>query len=88
MNSDQAFMQKWLKRLRKDLSQSGRLTELTMHLADNDPERAELWRTKVRAILDEEEKAGTEFVLAVDRWITLKPKATKGPASNDQLDLL
>lgn len=88
MNKDQAFMQKWLKRLRKDLTQSGRLTELTMHLAGNNPDKAELWRAKIRAILEEEEKPSTEFVLAVDRWVTLKPKSTKGNKADNQLDLL
>lgn len=81
-------MQKWLKRLRKDLTQSGRLTELCMHLAENDLEKADLWRGKIRAILDEEEKASTDFVLAVDRWVTLKPKSAKNNGADDQMDLL
>lgn len=91
MNNDQPFMSKWLTRLRKDLLRSGSLTELTLHLAKHSKPAAsaEEWRTVIHSILDDEQKPDSDFVLAVDQWISQRNKSTKSAITdNDQLDLL
>ena len=85
-------MSKWLTRLRKDLLRSGSLTELSLHLAKNSKmnHSPEKWKQSIRAILDEEQKPNSEFLLAVDQWISQRSqlKSTQQITQNDQLDLL
>jgi|GEM_PF-2147829 len=85
-------MSKWLTRLRKDLLRSGSLTELSLHLAkysqpSNSPEE---WKQSIRAILDDQQKPDSDFVLAVDQWISQRNQSSssKSSSNNDQLDLL
>ena len=87
MNKDQALIQKWLIRLRKDLANSGRLTELSLHLSQDSNINLENWQKTIRSILEEETKPTTELILAIDRWITLRKKKSTTQES-DQLDLL
>lgn len=84
-------MSKWLTRLRKDLLRSGSLTELSLHLAKHSkPAASESeWKNVIHSILDEDQKADSDFVLAVDQWISQRSKTTKSSETNDdQLDLL
>lgn len=92
MAAEHPFMSKWLTRLRKDLLRSGSLTELSLHLAktsslESDPDK---WKVSIRAILDAEKKPDSDFVLAVDQWITQRglSSSKKSPSKDDQLDLL
>ncbi|MGJ8656526.1 MAG: hypothetical protein ACSHX6_08740 [Akkermansiaceae bacterium] len=91
MAADQPFMSKWLTRLRKDLLRSGSLTELSLHLAKNSSPKfsPEEWQLSIRFILNEEQKPHSDFVLAVDQWISQRSKTNQKTNSNDdQLDLL
>ena len=84
-------MSKWLTRLRKDLLRSGSLTELSLHLAKNSSPKfsPEEWKLSIHSILNEEQKPDSDFVLAVDQWISQRNKAQQTKSSNDdQLDLL
>lgn len=85
-------MSKWLTRLRKDLQRSGSITELSLHLAKNSSHRIspEEWKQSIRAILDNEEKPDSDFVLAVDQWISQRGQSNsnKASANEDQLDFL
>lgn len=88
--TDQPFMNKWLTRLRKDLLRSGSLTELSFHLAKNSKSDPEQWKQTIRSILDEDQKPDSDFVLAVDQWITQRGQSVhkKSAPNDDQLDLL
>lgn len=80
-------MKKWLNRLRKDLSRSGSLTELSMYLAKNSSIDVPTWQQNIRKILDEELHASTDFVLAVDSWVAQRSKKAN-ENQGEQLDLL
>ena len=94
MALDQPFMSKWLTRLRKDLLRSGSLTELSLYLAKHSSPKlsSNEWKRYIHAILDKEKKPDSNFVLAVDQWISQRNKASQKPQVNqhhdDQLDLL
>ena len=90
MKNDQPFMSKWLTRLRKDLLRSGSLTELSLHLAQHSKPvaTANEWKTVIHSILDEEQKPDSDFVLAVDQWISQRNKSVSPTTNEDQLDLL
>jgi len=83
-------MSKWLTRLRKDLLRSGSLTELSLHLAQHSKPAATAneWKTVIHSILDEEQKPDSDFVLAVDQWISQRNKSISPTTNEDQLDLL
>lgn len=84
-------MSKWLTRLRKDLLRSGSLTELSLHLAKHSKPAASAaeWKAVIHSILNEEQKPDSDFVLAVDQWISQRNKTIKPSGINDdQLDLL
>jgi len=87
---DKPFMSKWLTRLRKDLSRSGSLTELSFHLSKNSETSPEQWQQTIRSILEKDQKPDSYFVLAVDQWITQRGQSSskKSSSHDDQLDLL
>ena len=81
------MMQKWLTRLRKDLSRSGSLTELSMHLAKRSSTDVPTWQQNIRRILEGEMHASTDFVLAVDSWVAQRSQKSNDK-NGEQLDLL
>lgn len=88
-------MSKWLTRLRKDLLRSGSLTELSLHLEKNSTPKfsAQEWQLSIRSIINEEQKPDSDFVLAVDQWISQRNIAAnktskRNHPDDDQLDLL
>jgi len=87
---DQTFMSKWLTRLRKDLLRSGSLTELSLYLAKNSSPTlsSEEWKKSIHSILDDNQKPNSDFVLAVDQWVSQRSQSSSTPTNNDQLDLL
>ncbi len=83
-------MSKWLTRLRKDLLRSGSLTELSLHLAKHSKPAASIdeWKHVIHSILDENQKPDSDFVLAVDQWISQRSiSANSTDPDDEQLDL-
>lgn len=61
------FLETWLRRIRKHLSGSGRISELAIILARVEPQLSqEDWRSKLQAIYQGEEEPNVELLTQID----------------------
>ena len=61
------FLEAWLRRTRKQLSGSGRITELALILArDGSPFSQDDWRLKLQAIFQGNEEPSMELLIQID----------------------
>jgi hypothetical protein len=60
------YLEAWLKRTRKQLMASGRLSELVLILSKAGDFTQGEWRTKLQRILNGDEKPGFEIITRVD----------------------
>ncbi len=61
------FLEAWLRRTRKQLSGSGRITELSLILARDEPQFSQdNWRMKLQAIFQGDEEPSMEFLTQID----------------------
>lgn len=80
------FLETWLRRTRKQLSSSGRISELAWILSRSDPRLSrEDWRVKLQAICHGNEEPDLEFLTRID---SLLAKPTNKVPSEVAGDLL
>lgn len=79
------YLDAWLKRTRRELSSSGRLSEIGLILSGKLGGEAGEWRERMRSILAGEEEPGLELLTEIDS-ILAKP-AQAAPAASRQADL-
>lgn len=79
------YLDAWLKRTRRELSTSGRLSEIAMILAAKEGGDAGQWRERLREILGGEEEPGLELLTEIDS-ILAKP-SKPSPAAGMEADL-
>jgi len=72
----------WLRRLRRELAPSGRLTELALQLAAGDGRDPDHWRRELRAILDAERPPTLDEITAIDALIALPGEPSPGPSTS------
>ena len=60
------YLDTWLKRTGRELSVSGRLSELTMILSTKKGGSADQWRERLQRILSREEEPGFELLTEID----------------------
>jgi hypothetical protein len=79
------FLEAWMKRTRKQLSGSGRISELALILARDAPRFThDEWRLKLQAIYQGDEEPNLEFLTQIDSLLA-KPS---GKIFADQVDTL
>lgn len=75
------FLATWLRRTRKQLSSSGRVSELAWILARDEPQLSQdEWRVKLQAIFQGNEEPDLEFLTQIDSLLS-KPSG-KGFSEN------
>lgn len=79
------YLDAWLKRTGKELSASGRLSELVMILATRNGSDSQEWRERLRRILDKEDEPGFELLTEIDT-ILARP-ARVASIDNKEADL-
>lgn len=80
-----SYLDTWLRRTRKQLTTSGRLTQVASVLAAQDGSPAAHWEESLRAILDGETSPGIDVLTRIDAILAGTPKAVPDGQS-EQLD--
>jgi len=60
------YLERWLRRTRKQLSASGRLTELAIVLAGDGTDTQKEWRSRLQEILDGKNEPSLELLTRID----------------------
>ena len=81
-----SYLDSWLRRTRRELARSGRLSELVFILANEDSVSPIIWRKRLQGILDGEEEPKFELLTKIDS-ILAHPADAADKISN-QVDLL
>lgn len=79
------YLESWLRRTRKQLSSSGRLSEIAFVLAEGDSKEQEAWRSRIQKILDGEIEPEMDLVMRIDSLLA-KPSVSQN-ALEGHLDL-
>lgn len=79
------YLDAWLRRLGKQLSVSGRLSELVIILSEGRKADHDVWRKRLQRILDREEEPDPELLMKID--LILAPPSTRQPAKDEGGDL-
>ena len=72
------YLDAWLKRAGKQLSASGRLSELVVILSEGKVADQEFWRKRLQRILDREEEPDPELLMKID-LILAPPSRQRSP---------
>jgi hypothetical protein len=78
---ERPYLESWLRRMRKQLAGSGRLTELALILSREEGNTPDHWSTYLRDVLDEVETPSLDLLTRIDALLA-RPVAT--PAQEDQ----
>lgn len=79
------YLEAWLRRTRKQLSGSGRLTELSMILGADGSITQNEWRSRLQAILDGKDEPSLELLTRIDSLLAKATGGTKIPDTSDDL---
>lgn len=63
---DRPYLESWLRRTRKQLAGSGRLSEVALILSKEDGDSPERWSQCIRDILDERTTPSLDFLTRID----------------------
>lgn len=78
------FLDAWLKRIGRELSISGSLSELVLILSRKQGGDPDQWRMRLQRILSKEEEPSFELLTAID---SILARPAKGSSSEDMEDL-
>jgi hypothetical protein len=78
---DRPYLESWLRRTRKQLSVSGRLTEMSMHLAREEGNTPSHWATFLREVLDGDIVPSLDLLTRMDLNLA---KPAKSQSLSDQ----
>ncbi len=67
---DRPYFDNWLRRTRKQLMASGRLTELALILSHEDGGSQESWRIRLRELIEGVEMPGLDFLTHLDKLLS------------------
>lgn len=79
-SSDRPYVQAWLKRVGRQLSGSGRVTQVAMALSMRQGGEREEWSRKLRDILSGKTKPGAQLIADIDQ-ILAKPSPPSSPCN-------
>lgn len=71
------YLDAWLKRTRRELAGSGRLSEAAMILGKNEAGNTEEWRARLLRILEGEEVPGFDLVTEIDSVLARPARVTR-----------
>jgi len=77
------YFEAWLRRTRKQLSVSGRISQMAHHLFEEDGVSAEEWQRKLRGLIDGRIPPTFELISKVDSLLT----ACSNPSPEDDSQL-
>lgn len=77
--SRKPFLDAWLKRTGRELSVSGRLSELVLILSRKKGGDPEQWRERLQRILNREEDPGFELLTEIDSILARPSKGSPDP---------
>ena len=78
-SSRKPYLDAWLKRTGRELSASGRLSELVLILSRKKGGDPEQWRERLQRILSREEDPGFELLTEIDSLLA-RPSKASAPA--------
>jgi hypothetical protein len=78
---ERPYLESWLRRARKQLAASGRLSELALILARQEGGTAEHWSALVRGILDEQATPSLDLLTRIDAVLA---KPVERPTASEQ----
>ena len=81
---DRPYLENWLRRTRKQLSGSGRLTEVALILSREEGNTPAHWSTYLRDVLDEVETPSLDLLTRIDALLA-RPVAKDKPAEQPGL---
>ena len=79
------YLDAWLKRAGKQLSASGRLSELVVILSEGRAADENYWRKRLQRILDREEEPDPELLMRID--LILAPPSRNALPEDEGRDL-
>lgn len=78
-NGQKPYFEAWLKRTRKQLAPSGRLSEIAWILSREDGSGYEEWRSRLRGLLEGGELPSLELLTKIDSLLAgSKPSSDSG----------
>ena len=78
---ERPYLESWLRRMRKQLAGSGRLTELALILSREEGNTPGYWSSFLRDVLDEVETPSLDLLTRID---ALLARPVANPAEEDQ----
>ncbi|MCW1914430.1 hypothetical protein OJ996_12650 [Luteolibacter sp. GHJ8] len=81
---DRPYLETWLRRTRKQLAASGRLSEIALILSREDGNTATHWSTYLREVLEEEVTPSLDLLTRIDAILA---KPVKREQTQDEPDL-
>lgn len=81
---DRPYLESWLRRTRKQLSGSGRLTEVALILSREEGQTPAHWSTYLRDVLDEVETPSLDLLTRIDALLA-RPVVKDKPAEQPGL---
>ena len=81
---DRPYLENWLRRTRKLLSGSGRLSEVALILSKEDGDSPERWSQLIRDILEERTTPTLDFLTRIDA-VLAKPVDRDSPDQQPRL---
>jgi hypothetical protein len=81
---ERPYLESWLRRVRKQLAASGRLSELALILARQEGGTQDHWSSLVRRILEEEITPSLDLLTRIDA-VLAKPAEREAPPGQPML---
>lgn len=78
---DRPYLETWLRRTRKQLSASGRLSEIALILSREDGNTPAHWSSYLREVLEEEVTPSLDLLTRIDAMLAKPVKAGYQPES-------
>ena len=76
---DRPYLETWLRRTRKQLSASGRLSEIALILSREDGNTSAHWSSYLRGVLEEEVTPSLDLLTRIDAILAKPVKANSQP---------
>jgi hypothetical protein len=83
--SDRPYFETWLRRTRRQLSVSGRLSEIALLLSREEGGSADSWRNRLRDLLEGEEAPSVDLLIQIDQLLAGKSQETPSNLAQDSL---
>ncbi len=83
--NQKAYLEVWLRRMRKEFSGSGRLTEVALLLAGGDGNKFTEWQMHLRKVMDGELEPDLDLITRLERLVAKPIRANLTTSGSDEL---